>query len=70
VIRTRYERYIGQFVPHCHSLDHEDQGMMPNVSIGIPRRTGRHHTRSPSNGHHWATEGLFMTGSPPVLMLS
>jgi hypothetical protein len=36
VIRTRYERYIGQFVLHCHILDHEDQGMMPNVSIGIP----------------------------------
>lgn len=34
--RTRYERYIGEFVLHCHILDHEDQGMMQNVSIGIP----------------------------------
>ena len=27
-IRTRYERFIGEFVVHCHILDHEDQGMM------------------------------------------
>jgi L-ascorbate oxidase len=40
VIRTRYERYIGQFVLHCHILDHEDQGMMRNVSIGIPNGQG------------------------------
>nr|WP_255699855.1 multicopper oxidase domain-containing protein [Jiella avicenniae] len=33
--RTRYERYIGDFVLHCHILDHEDQGMMQNVRIGI-----------------------------------
>lgn len=36
-IRTRYERYIGDFVLHCHILDHEDQGMMQNVSIVIPK---------------------------------
>ncbi|WP_085318001.1 multicopper oxidase family protein [Derxia lacustris] len=35
-VRTRYERYIGEFVLHCHILDHEDQGMMQNVSIGLP----------------------------------
>jgi FtsP/CotA-like multicopper oxidase with cupredoxin domain len=35
VIRTRYERYIGDFVLHCHILDHEDQGMMQNVRIAI-----------------------------------
>lgn len=40
VIRTRYERYIGQFVLHCHILDHEDQGMMQNISIGIPDGQG------------------------------
>lgn len=34
-IRTRYQRYIGDFVLHCHILDHEDQGMMQNVRIGI-----------------------------------
>lgn len=33
IMRTRYERYIGDFVLHCHILDHEDQGMMQNVRI-------------------------------------
>lgn len=32
-MRTRYERYIGDFVLHCHILDHEDGGMMQNVRI-------------------------------------
>jgi FtsP/CotA-like multicopper oxidase with cupredoxin domain len=32
-IRTHYERYIGEFVLHCHILDHEDGGMMQNISI-------------------------------------
>jgi FtsP/CotA-like multicopper oxidase with cupredoxin domain len=36
VVRTRYERYIGDFVLHCHILDHEDKGMMQNVSITLP----------------------------------
>jgi L-ascorbate oxidase len=40
VIRTRYERYIGEFVLHCHILDHEDQGMMQNVRIDIPDGQG------------------------------
>lgn len=40
VVRTRYQRYIGEYVLHCHILDHEDQGMMQNVSIGIPSGPG------------------------------
>jgi L-ascorbate oxidase len=40
VIRSRYRRYIGDFVLHCHILDHEDQGMMQNVRIGIPDGSG------------------------------
>jgi L-ascorbate oxidase len=32
-VRTRYQRYIGEFVLHCHILDHEDQGMMQNVAV-------------------------------------
>ncbi len=40
VVRTRYQRYIGEFVLHCHILDHEDQGMMQNVSIVLPNATG------------------------------
>jgi FtsP/CotA-like multicopper oxidase with cupredoxin domain len=39
-VRTRYRRYIGDFVLHCHILDHEDQGMMQNVRIGIPDGAG------------------------------
>jgi FtsP/CotA-like multicopper oxidase with cupredoxin domain len=40
LVRTRYQRYIGDFVLHCHILDHEDQGMMQNVRIGIPDGAG------------------------------
>jgi len=32
-IRSRYRRYTGDFVLHCHILDHEDQGMMQNVRV-------------------------------------
>lgn len=32
-IRTTYDRYIGEFVIHCHILDHEDSGMMLNIEI-------------------------------------
>ena len=46
-IRTRYERYIGEFVLHCHILDHEDQGMMQNVSIRLPDGAG-----GVTSGHH------------------
>ena len=40
VVRTRYERYIGEYVLHCHILDHEDQGMMQNVRIVLPDTYG------------------------------
>lgn len=40
-VRMRYERYIGDFVLHCHILDHEDKGMMQNVRIAPPG--GGHH---------------------------
>jgi L-ascorbate oxidase len=47
VLRTRYQRYIGEFVLHCHILDHEDQGMMQNVSVvlsnGVVGNTASHH---------------------------
>lgn len=32
-IRSRYERYTGKFVMHCHILDHEDRGMMEIVEV-------------------------------------
>ena len=31
---------IGDFVLHCHILDHEDQGMMQNVRIALPDGSG------------------------------
>jgi L-ascorbate oxidase len=47
VVRTRYERYIGDFVLHCHILDHEDQGMMQNIRIAVPDGEG-----GVTLGHH------------------
>jgi len=40
ITRTRYQRYIGDFVLHCHILDHEDQGMMQNIRITLPDGMG------------------------------
>lgn len=34
--RSRYEDFDGDFVLHCHILDHEDQGMMQLVRITTP----------------------------------
>jgi len=48
VVRTRYQRYIGEYVLHCHILDHEDKGMMQNVSIELPNGKGG----TTANGHH------------------
>jgi FtsP/CotA-like multicopper oxidase with cupredoxin domain len=47
VVRTRYERYIGEFVLHCHILDHEDKGMMQTVQVVLPDGQG-----GVSSGHH------------------
>jgi len=40
VVRTRYQRYIGDYVLHCHILDHEDQGMMQIVRVALPDGAG------------------------------
>lgn len=40
VVRTQYRRYIGDFVLHCHILDHEDQGMMQHIRIALPDGMG------------------------------
>ncbi|MGQ3047762.1 MAG: multicopper oxidase family protein [Niveispirillum sp.] len=47
-VRTRYNRYIGEFVLHCHILDHEDKGMMQNVQIVLPGTDGK----AAAMGHH------------------
>jgi len=39
-VRTRYQRYIGEYVLHCHILDHEDQGMMQNIRVVLPDGQG------------------------------
>lgn len=36
VIYTRYEDFVGDFVLHCHILNHEDEGMMQRVRIVKP----------------------------------
>ncbi|MEN9867682.1 MAG: hypothetical protein RL748_3272 [Pseudomonadota bacterium] len=46
-VRTRYERYIGKYVLHCHILEHEDQGMMQNVEVYLPDTNGK----IPTGGH-------------------
>jgi FtsP/CotA-like multicopper oxidase with cupredoxin domain len=52
VFRTRYQRYIGDFVLHCHILDHEDQGMMQNVRIGVGDGKGKITTAHGSHSSH------------------
>lgn len=47
VVRTRYQRYIGDFVLHCHILDHEDKGMMQLIRIALPDGRG-----GVAQGHH------------------
>lgn len=47
VVRTRYERYVGDYVLHCHILDHEDQGMMQILRVALPDGAG-----GTSRGHH------------------
>lgn len=37
--RSKYRRYIGDYVLHCHILDHEDRGMMQNISLVFPMHT-------------------------------
>jgi len=54
-VRSRYQRYIGNFVLHCHILDHEDQGMMQNVRVALPDGRGgletSGHGAGGMNGH-------------------
>ncbi len=49
-VRTRYQRYIGEYVLHCHILDHEDQGMMQNVRVVLPDGEGG--AMTDGHGHH------------------
>jgi L-ascorbate oxidase len=49
-VRTRYQRYVGEYVLHCHILDHEDQGMMQNVAVVLPGGTPAS-VNAPEGGH-------------------
>ncbi|HEX8626210.1 MAG TPA: multicopper oxidase family protein [Allosphingosinicella sp.] len=51
-VRTRYQRYIGEFVLHCHILDHEDSGMMQNVAIVLPGGDPASVNSPGGPGHH------------------
>lgn len=35
-VLTRFDRYAGRFVHHCHNLEHEDNGMMQNFEVIPP----------------------------------
>ena len=37
ILRSRYPRWIGDFVLHRHIIDHEDHGVMQNIRIGHAR---------------------------------
>jgi L-ascorbate oxidase len=50
--RMRYDDYIGEYVMHCHILDHEDQGMMQNVTIVSSLRQEPAATLVPLQSHH------------------
>jgi FtsP/CotA-like multicopper oxidase with cupredoxin domain len=60
LVRTHYDRYIGEFVIHCHILDHEDSGMMTNIRIvpdlsaaggGIGMAGMKHGSAKPADTH-------------------
>ncbi|WP_271077656.1 multicopper oxidase family protein [Aurantiacibacter sp. MUD61] len=35
-MRTRYRRYVGDFVLHCHFASHGDEGMMQGIRVVLP----------------------------------
>lgn len=49
--RTYYDRYIGEFVIHCHILDHEDAGMMLNINI-VPNLNSQTNGKGMAGMHH------------------
>ena len=47
VMRTQYRDFTGEFVMHCHVLDHEDAGMMGNVQVVSPTTALISHITAP-----------------------
>ncbi|HYO54873.1 multicopper oxidase family protein [Archangium sp.] len=51
-LRTRYKRYVGQFMLHCHIVSHEDEGMMELLEIVPPKQdAGGGHSDGPGPHH-------------------
>ena len=44
IFRTRYERFTGDFVIHCHIMFHGDHGMMQNLRIAADAEATKGHT--------------------------
>lgn len=53
-VATRYEDYLGDFVIHCHILDHEDQGMMQAIRISSSAYEIGTKLAKPYYASHWA----------------
>ncbi|WP_242673793.1 multicopper oxidase domain-containing protein [Stutzerimonas kirkiae] len=71
VVRTRYQRYTGDFVLHCHILDHVDQSMMQLIRIFDSDPQGHHHRatcRAPVRFPP-GTPSLPIRGSEGVLLI-
>lgn len=45
VMRTRYERFIGDTMLHCHFVLHSDLGMMQHIRIELPGNAEPQHTQ-------------------------
>jgi FtsP/CotA-like multicopper oxidase with cupredoxin domain len=43
VMRTRYERFVGDTMLHCHVVIHSDLGMMQSLRIGLPENVEGQH---------------------------
>ncbi|MDQ7807826.1 multicopper oxidase domain-containing protein [Amycolatopsis sp. A133] len=55
-VAGRFEDATGQFMYHCHILDHEDEGMMRPFVVHPPE-VGRFHLHPGAPGHHPAGSG-------------
>ncbi|MFP5380514.1 MAG: multicopper oxidase domain-containing protein, partial [Vicinamibacteria bacterium] len=49
--RTRYERFTGDFVTHCHIMFHGDSGMMMNLRIAEDGKDPKGADLASSQGH-------------------
>lgn len=50
--RIKYEDFSGEFVYHCHILNHEDHGMMAVIKVNDPQEEGSGGAGAPAHPHH------------------